>query len=110
MPRPSRKFASIRRVVRRRHRTWMLSMTLATLGWGAVWLTVVLMRIAPGWAPSIGTTYLVAGIFAFAGVCCGLFTLRAKLAWILITGVPLFANGSLLLLPAIVPDPARLLH
>lgn len=110
MPRPGRQFPDVPQVVRRRHRTWMLSMTLATLGWGTVWLTVVLLKTAPSWAPHVGTTYVVASIFAFAGLCCGLFTLRAKLAWILITGVPLFANGSLLLLPLIVPDPAQLLR
>jgi hypothetical protein len=110
MPRPERKFTTIRRVVRRRHRTWMLSMTLATLGWGTVWLTVVLLAVAPAWAPGVGATYTTAGIFALCGIACGLFTIRAKLAWILITLVPLFANGSLLLLPLIVPDPTLLLR
>ena len=31
-------------------------------------------------------------------------TLRAKLAWILITGVPLFANATLLMLPFVMPE------
>ena len=108
MVRPGRQLASWKRVVRRRHRTWMLSMTLATLGWGTVWVTVVLMKLAPEWAPGVEAAEWIASVFAFAGVCCGIFTLRAKLAWILITGIPLFANGSLLVLPLIVPDPAAL--
>ncbi len=108
MVRPGRQLASWKRVVRRRHRTWMLSMTLASLGWGTAWLTLVLMKLAPGWAPSVEVAEAIASSFAFVGLCIGLFTLRAKLAWILITGVPLLANGSLLILPLIVPDPAAL--
>lgn len=83
-------------------------MTLASLGWGTVWLTVVLMKLAPDWAPELVVAEWIACGFAFAGLCCSVFTLRAKLAWILITGVPLCANGSLLILPLIVPDPAAL--
>ena len=109
MPRPARKLASIRRVVRRRHRTWMLSMTFATLGWATWWLAVVLARLAPGLAPGFHPTWAVTMVFAGAGLCCGLFTLRAKLAWILITGVPLFANGSLLLLPLLIPEGSGIL-
>lgn len=108
MVRPGRQLGKWKRVVRRRHRTWMLSMTLASLGWGTVWLTVVLMKLAPEWAPGVGAAEWIASLFALAGLACGVFTLRAKLAWILITGVPLFANGSLLVLPWIVPDPAAL--
>ncbi|HIG11887.1 MAG TPA: hypothetical protein EYQ59_09570 [Planctomycetes bacterium] len=108
MVRPGRQLASWKRVVRRRHRTWMLSMTLASLGWGTVWLTLVLMKLAPGWAPGVELAEWIASGFALAGLCCGFFTLRAKLAWILITLVPLGANASLLVLPWIIPDPAAL--
>jgi hypothetical protein len=108
MVRPGRQLTKWKRVVRRRHRTWMLSMTLASLGWGTVWLTVVLMKLLPEWAPGVVPAQWIACSFAFAGFCCGVFTLRAKLAWILITAVPLFANGSLLVLPLIVSDPATI--
>ena len=67
MVRPGRQLATWKRVVRRRHRTWMLSMTLASLGWGTVWLTVVLMKLAPGWAPSIEVAEGIACGFAAAG-------------------------------------------
>ncbi|MCB9916674.1 MAG: hypothetical protein H6828_16240 [Planctomycetes bacterium] len=108
MVRPGRRQARWKRAVRRRHRTWMLSMTAASLGWGTVWLTVVLMKVAPGWAPGVTAAEWISSGFALAGLAIGVFTLRAKLAWILITAVPLFANGSLLVLPWIVPDPSVL--
>ena len=79
-------------------------MTMATLGWGTWWLEVVLRHYAPGWAPSLEVTLGISWSFALVGFCIGLFTLRAKLAWILITGVPLFANGSLLLLPLVLTE------
>jgi len=82
----------------------MLSMTLATLGWGSWWLAFLVERLAPGLAPNLGFVYGVAGTFAVLGLLCGAVTLRAKLAWILITGVPLFANASLLMLPCLMPE------
>ena len=81
----------------------MLSMTLATIGWGMIWVSLVLRRWAPGWAPSAEISYGLAFSFAAAGLCVGLFSLRAKLAWILITLPALFANVSLLSLKAVVP-------
>ncbi|MCB9904478.1 MAG: hypothetical protein H6831_08735 [Planctomycetes bacterium] len=103
MPRTSRSIARIRRVVRRRHRTWMLSMTLASLGWGCWWLAVALAKFAPDLAPGIVVTQVMADLFAIAGLLCGLFTLRAKLAWILITGVPICANLALIVFPFMLP-------
>jgi hypothetical protein len=82
----------------------MLSMTMATLGWGTWWLAVVLWELAPAWAPSLEVTLGVACAFAVVGCGFWLFSLRAKLAWVLITVVPLFANASLLVLPLFLED------
>lgn len=103
MARPLRKLADMRTVVvRRRHRTWMLSMCLASLGWGVWWLEVFLARFAPEHAPSLRTTALVGGAFALPGLLVAIWTIRAKAAWILITLVPLLANLSLLALPLLI--------
>ena len=89
-------------VVRRRHRTWMLSMSLASLGWGVWWIEVFLARFAPDYAPSLRTTALLGGACALPGLLVAIWTLRAKAAWILITLVPLLANLSLIVLPIMI--------
>jgi hypothetical protein len=97
--RPLRKLYDIPRHARRRHRTWVLSMTLATLAM-AVWgLTLVWMRVSPQSAPRFEIAFLAAGFFAVPGVILALLTVRAKLAWLLFACVPLFANASMLVLP-----------
>lgn len=78
-------------------------MTFATLGWGVIWITLCLKRWAPEWAPDPGTSFGIASGFAVVGLFFGLFSLRAKLAWILITAAPIFANTSLLCLRLVVP-------
>lgn len=103
MARPLRRLADMRTVVvRRRHRTWMLSMVLASLGWGVWWIEVFLARVAPEYAPSLRTTALVGGAFALPGLVVAIWTIRAKAAWILITLVPLLANLSLIALPVLI--------
>jgi hypothetical protein len=77
-------------------------MVFATVGWGAWWVTVFLHKLAPELAPSILTTSIIACIFASVGFFLAVFTVRARLIWVLLAGVPLFANGSLLLLPMLV--------
>ena len=99
MVRPVRKLWKMRTVVRRRHRSWMLSMTLASFGWGAWWVAVILTRFAPEVAPGLRTTCIISSAFAAAGFLAALWTIRARLVWILMTLVPLLANGSLLLVP-----------
>lgn len=78
-------------------------MTLASLGWGCWWLAVALAKFAPDLAPGITVTQVMADVFAIAGLLCGLFTLRAKLAWILITGIPICANLALIVFPFMLP-------
>lgn len=99
MARPLRKLYSVPAMARRRHRTWMLSMTLATLG-AAVWGAALLwMRLEPDSAPSIRTTYLVSSAFTVPGSLLAFLTLRARTAWLLFALVPLTANGMMLVLP-----------
>jgi hypothetical protein len=85
----------------------MTSMTLATLGWGVIWVALCLKRWAPEWSPGPEVAFGTASAFAIVGLGFGLFSLRAKLAWILITAAPIFANTSLLCLRLVVPG---LLH
>ena len=78
-------------------------MTLATVGWSVIWTSLVLTRWAPGWAPRPEVSYGVASALAAVGLFFAVFSIRAKLAWILICCAPLFANASLLALHAVVP-------
>jgi hypothetical protein len=89
----------MRTVVRRRHRTWMFSMCMASLGWGAWWLTLVLLRFAPAGAPDVRVTEWFVGACAVVGFLAAVWSFRAKLAWILIMSIALFANASLLAMP-----------
>ena len=77
-------------------------MVFATVGWGAWWVTLFLHRLAPELAPSILTTSIIACVFAAVGFFLAVFTLRAKRIWVLLVTVPMFANGSLLVMPWIV--------
>jgi hypothetical protein len=82
--------------VRRRHRTWVASMTLATVGWAVLWTTLLLRRYAPGWAPDWTIAWWIAVVFALPGLGLAIFTVRARLIWVLLAAVPLFANASLI--------------
>jgi hypothetical protein len=100
--RPLRHLEKVRTVVRRRHRTWMVSMCFATLGWGSWWVTVFLMRYFPQIAPGIATTGWFAGTFAAFGFLVAVVTIRGRGTWLLFTLVPLLANASLFLVPWLV--------
>lgn len=80
----------------------MLSMTFASLGWGAWWMLVFLTRVAPEHAPSSRVVQWIGVAFAVPGFLVALWTIRAKLAWIVVTLVPLAANGSLLAMPLVM--------
>lgn len=77
-------------------------MCLASVGWGAFWVFALWTRVAPGSAPSLDSVCVFSGVFAAFGLAAALFSLRARLAWLLFTLIPLFANGSLLLLPTVI--------
>lgn len=102
MARPLRSLYPLERMTRRRHRTWMLSMTLATLAMGVWGLTVVMLRIAPGHTPAFGVVFALACLFAVPGFLLGVLTIRAKASWLILAMVPLSANGMLIVLPWIV--------
>lgn len=104
MARPLRHQWKVRTLVRRRHRTWMNAMTLATLGWGVWWVSILLHKLVPGLSPGLGATYVVTCTVAGAGLVLALFTVRARLIWVLLAGVPIFANGTLLMLPILLGD------
>lgn len=77
-------------------------MCLASLGWGSWWVTVFLMRYAPGLAPSLLATSWFAGVFAFFGLLAALWSVRARRTWLLFTLIPMLANGSLFLVPWLI--------
>ena len=47
---------------------------------------------------------MVTCTLAGVGFCLAFFTLRARLIWVLLAGVPMFANGTLLMLPVLLGD------
>jgi len=100
--RPLRNQYPIARYARRRHRTWMVSMTLATLAMSVWGIEVVWLKLDRPTAPNPSSAFLVSSLFAVPGFVLGVLTLRARLAWLLFAMVPLFANGMLLFLPWIV--------
>jgi hypothetical protein len=77
----------------------MISMTFASLGWASWWVTAALLHWKPLWAPSIDVTDQLAITFALLGFVAALLSVRARLAWLIVVGVPLFANLSVLLIP-----------
>jgi len=105
MPRMNRSLRPWRASARRRHRTWMLAMGLASVGWGFWWLELALWRFVPQHAPSLTVVGTAAGIFAVAGTIAAVLTLRGRnRVWIAIACVPLFANLALLFVPFLLPE------
>ncbi len=106
MVRASRSQWVPRVYARRRHRTWMQSMTLATLGWGVWWIGLVLARFAPWLAPEFlsGRTLVTAlsSVLGGLGLVLALLTVRARRSWLPFAVVAIFANLSLLLLPMLL--------
>lgn len=105
MPRTMRSQAVPTNRVRSRHRSWMRSMTLATLGWGVVWCSLALAKW--GWAAPASAIYVVSGVPAALGVVFALTTMRVRRTWALMTTVALFANASLLALPLLFDEDIR---
>lgn len=99
MARPQRPQEIVRVRVRRRHRTWMYAMVLATLGWGAWWLSLFARQFFPALFPGFAVTYWVACVPAAAGLLLAIFTIRARKIWILLAAVPICSNLFLLALP-----------
>jgi hypothetical protein len=74
-------------------------MMLATLGWGTWWCVLFLRRFAPEREIPLALPASISTAAALLGLLVAILTLRARRAWILFALVPLFANGSLLLVP-----------
>lgn len=66
------------------------------------WTTLVIARFVPDATPDLRITEWAAGVCSVVGFLAALWAFRAKLAWILIMSIALFANGSLLFMPWIV--------
>lgn len=96
--------------MRRRHRTWMLSISLATVGWGVWWSGFLLWRLAPEFAPPAWAVHGLSGLLAAAGLLAALASVRSSLAWLLLTALPLGANLSLLSMPLLLPGGGGLLR
>ena len=79
-------------------------MILASAGWGVWWCALLLHKFAPVLAPAVGPTTVVACAFAAVGLFLAVFTVRARLIWVLLAGVPIVANASLLLAPLLLGD------
>ncbi|MEW6073101.1 MAG: hypothetical protein AB1726_11000 [Planctomycetota bacterium] len=99
MPRPARPLWVPRTYARRRHRSWMLSMTLASLGWGTWWVLFLVHRLAPGFHVDLAVPSAVSLVFAALGFLVAVLTLRARRSWLLFAHIPLLANAALFLMP-----------
>jgi len=80
-------------------------MTLATLGWAVVWCSLAAAKW--GLAAPANAVYVVSGAPAVVGAILALTTIRARKPWVLMTLVALFANASLLALPALFDEDIR---
>ena len=75
-------------------------MTFATLGWAAWWLTLFGAKFYPGSSEAMLVVASVASaLFALPGLVIAALTIRARRTWMLFVLVPLFANGSLFVMP-----------
>lgn len=99
MPRPARTLWVTRTYARRRHRSWMLSMTFASLGWGVWWVMLVLRRFAPELSISLAVPDAVSTGCALVGFLIAVLTLRARRSWLMFVAIPLLANASLFFMP-----------
>ena len=68
MPLIHRTLRGTRANARRRHRTWMVAMSLASLAWGCWWLDLVLMRFVPDIVPSFALMASLSSLIAVVGV------------------------------------------
>ena len=81
----------------------MASMSVAALGWGVWWVGFLLARLAPEHAPSPLVVYALSTPLALLGLALAVLCVRARLAWVLLTGIPFLANLSLAVMPLLLP-------
>jgi len=88
----------------------MLAMTLASLGWGAWWIALLLRRLMPdlteGW-PLAFLASVVGFGFGVLGLLVALVTVRSQRSWMLFVMIPLLANASLIVMPWLVREILR---
>jgi hypothetical protein len=82
-------------------------MILATAGWSVLWLSLLAHKLG-WWHPSAFALQWIASLPAVLGALYALATLRARRTWLLVAGVALFANVSLLLVPVLFAEELRL--
>lgn len=107
MARPLRNLWRDRVHVRRRHRTWVQAMVLASCGWGLWWALFLWWSLAPGSAPSIAAGRWLTLPFALAGLLLSVWGFRAKSSWLLLLAVPLVANATLCFAPLVFDGVVR---
>ena len=82
-------------------------MILATVGWSLLWLSLLAHKLG-WWHPTATTLQWCASVPAALGALYALATVRARRTWLFVAGVALFANVSLLLVPALFSEELRL--
>jgi len=107
MARPLRNLWRDRVQVRRRHRTWVQAMVIASFGWGVWWVLFLWWSVAPESAPSITVGRWLTLPFATLGIVLSVWGFRAKSSWLLLLAVPLLASVALALAPLVFEGVAR---
>lgn len=82
----------------------MAAMVLATAGWAVWWTAVLLRRFYPDLPPLLAPATYLATAFAAIGLFLAVFTIRARLIWVLLAAVPIFANASILVGPLLLRE------
>ena len=77
----------------------MLSMSLASLGWGTWWVLLFVRKLFGVRPASLEIPGLVSTTFAILGLLVAFWCLRARRSWLLFVMIPVLANGSLLFVP-----------
>lgn len=80
-------------------------MAFATVGWGVIWASLAASKL--GWTPPLKGIYALSGIPGLVGVWFALLTVRARPAWLLMAGLALFANGTLVAMPFLFDEELR---
>lgn len=102
MPRPMRLDRP--RYARRRHRSWIRSMMVASVGWGVWWVFFFVLRLDHGAIVALPWVQGVTCALGVLGLGVALFSLRAARAWVLFVLFPLLANASLFFVPWLVEE------
>ena len=76
----------------------MVSMTLASLGWGTWWMVLFSRRLFD-YTPALAIPGTVSTIFAVLGLLVAVWCFRARRSWMFFVMIPMLANLSLLAMP-----------